>query len=149
MMASISRVRRRTAAPYALRSLLLATCWVATEPRLVHASEQIVYTALADTPGPLRGTIYIANADGSNPRALAAGLEPTLSPDGEHVAYITSQYQFAPPDIPPALGVVDIDGGTDVPLSRIVFKGPVELPRFTLDSNRLVFTLGVKPDSRG
>ena len=41
-----------------------------------------------------QGTLWIANADGSSPRRLAAGVYPDISPDGRWVAFLRDRALF-------------------------------------------------------
>lgn len=59
-------------------------------PSLSPDGRRIVFTRL----GLTSSQVFVANVDGSNQRSIAAGVaieSPRWSPDGKHVAYVTSQ----------------------------------------------------------
>jgi len=73
-----------------------------TAPVLVYAKHRF---ALGIEGGyEERGTLFVAAADGSNPRRLTEGLYPDVSPDGRWVAFRRSSESSG-------FYVVEIDGG--------------------------------------
>jgi Tol biopolymer transport system component len=77
---------------------------------LVYGKQRFV---LGDNGYVERGTLFVADADGSNGRRLADGLYPDVSPDGHWVAYRRSSES-------PDLYVLDTDGGKP----RLVARDP-------------------------
>lgn len=77
--------------------------------------------------------VYVMNADGSDPRRVAAGMYPSWSPDGESLAYVHDH---------------DGDGGFDLYLTglddddarRLTDDGGAKrFPRFTADGRTILF----------
>lgn len=71
-------MRMRTIA--ILLGMLAAACWA------VPAEAKLVYVKRPETASPV---VYVAKDNGKDPRRLGIGRAPTISPDGQWVAFVT------------------------------------------------------------
>jgi TolB protein len=118
----------------------------------------IAFSRLATAETPLRqATLYLADADGSNVRQLAAapvhGVSPAWSPDGTRLAFVSFDDANDPPcpasSCPPSgeLYVVGVDG---TGLTRLTHStADDEHPSWSPDGTRLAFASGFDVRSQG
>lgn len=76
------------------------------------------------------GPIYTVKVDGTGLRRVGAGMDPSWSPDGTHIAYVS----LVPPR---GVYVMNADGSAN---RRVVDAAEARSPRWNADGTTLVFT---------
>ena len=105
-----------------LAALLSATLWAAP------AQAKLVYVKHA---GGLEPVVFVAKDNGKDPRRLGIGRAPTISPDGDWVAFVTV------PSSGQRLDTVVLQK-LDVGAQRLVMRSKtIDSLRFTADSSKL------------
>jgi TolB protein len=92
-----------------------------------------------------RGNIFVANADGTHQKKIAAGALPEISPDGTRVAFNTSADSKTRPGPERHIAVADLSSGKvtvlkDIPSDNCF--GPVWSP----DGSKLAFSIMADKD---
>lgn len=118
------------------RALTLNSSWP-TDASLDRTGLWVVYTDVG-----LYSSIRIAKVDGTVDRVLVEGahdnFEPSFSPDGTKVAFVSSRTGM------PQIYSVSSSGGTPKQLTNLP-NGAVQ-PRFSPDGSKIVFVTGVEAD---
>jgi Tol biopolymer transport system component len=115
-----------------------APCWA--------MDGQTIFASLV-TPSPVNGqatgtrsTIVRIPASGGAPTEIIEGSDPTLSPDGKLLAYLSSDSQVGT-----RLWVSNLDGSGARELLKNHPVGALQSPRFSPDSSRIAFAAAGSP----
>ena len=102
------------------------------EPEFSPDGSRIAFVGLKPEgiPSP---SIWVARADGSNPRMLIAGNFPTWSPDGTRIAFVSAE-----PGQASDIYTIDANGG---PVTRVTSNPAQEIwPSYSPDGTHLAFS---------
>ncbi|MGC4108482.1 MAG: S9 family peptidase [Thermomicrobiales bacterium] len=116
-------------------------------PRIAPDGKRIVWmrTQINGATGKAESQIWIANTDGNDRRQLTQGRprnsEPTWSPDGSRIAFITGQ----PGDHPHAIAVLAFDGTETRILTA--HAAPIAGLAWSPDGAQLAYTAAVDPEN--
>jgi hypothetical protein len=120
-------MRMRTTA--ILLGLLAAALWT------VPAEAKLVYVKRPETASPV---VYVAKDNGKDPRRLGIGRAPTISPDGQWVAFVTVRSEGSQMD---TVVLQRLESGSQ----RLVMRSrTIDSLRFSPDSTKLAAIAGGK-----
>ncbi len=118
-----------------MRTIVVFACLLAAALFAAPAEAKLVYVKRADTASPV---IYVATNAGKNPRRLGIGRAPTISPNGQWVAFITVRSEGSQTD---TVVLQRLESGSQ----RLVMRSEaINSLRFSPDSTKLGAIAGGK-----
>jgi WD40 repeat protein len=118
-----------------MRTIVVLACLLAAALFATPAEAKLVYVKQADTASPV---IYVATNAGKQPRRLGIGRAPTISPDGQWVAFVTVRSEGSQTD---TVVLQRLESGSQ----RLVMRSSaINSLRFSPDSTKLAAIAGGK-----
>ena len=111
-----------------MRTIVVLACLLAAALLAAPAEAKLVYVKQADTASPV---IYVATNAGKKPRRLGIGRAPTISPNGQWVAFVTVRSEGSQID---TVVLQRLESGSQ----RLVMRSAaIDSLRFSPDSKKL------------